>query len=124
MATPEPNDLKITRRVGGHVIEVIGEWQLSGETFALRAYLDGELISTTNTDDLMTGDKGKPSAEHTAVLLVVSPAQTACFDPQQRVFVADLRQGEAMLHQVPGRLQHQATDTHPASLAGPARACI
>jgi hypothetical protein len=54
MATPDPNDLKITRRVGGHVIEVIGEWQLSGETFALRAYLDGELISTTNTDDLMT----------------------------------------------------------------------
>ncbi|HEV2545922.1 MAG TPA: hypothetical protein VGU20_01155 [Stellaceae bacterium] len=46
------NDLKITRRVAGNTIEVIGEWEHRCELFALRAYLNGELISTTSSDNL------------------------------------------------------------------------
>jgi hypothetical protein len=46
------NDLKITRRVGGNKIEIVGEWEQRCELFALRAYLNGELVSTTSSDNL------------------------------------------------------------------------
>jgi hypothetical protein len=52
MAGLQHDDLKITRRVAGNKIEVIGEWERGCEWLAMRAYLNGELIRTTNGDNL------------------------------------------------------------------------
>ena len=53
MSALQHNDLKITRRIAGNKIEVIGEWEQRCELFALRAYVNGELVSTTSSENLM-----------------------------------------------------------------------
>jgi ubiquinone/menaquinone biosynthesis C-methylase UbiE len=71
----------------------------------------------------MAGDERKATAQDAAVLLVIGPAQAACLDAEQSVVVAELGHREVMLDQVPGRVQHQPSDTHPHSLAGRGEAC-
>jgi hypothetical protein len=48
------NDFRLIRRIAGYKIEVIGEWEHRCELFALRAYLNGELVSTTSSENLMS----------------------------------------------------------------------
>lgn len=46
--------LRIVRRVGRYTIEIVAEWNLGTQMFAMRGYLDGRLVRSTSSDNLMS----------------------------------------------------------------------